>query len=124
MAEFKELIKTFNRMCRHYEDIMSNSLGNNSCYHCPLNKVAEKWNEECLLLMQNRPEIFEKVVIEWGEKHPEPHCPTWLELMVKYNVVPMDWDVPKLLNALRTKIPVRLASKIKNTPDDSLWEDK
>lgn len=115
MAEFKELIKTFNRMCRHYEDIMSNSLGNNPCYHCPLNKVAEKWNEECLSLMQNKPEIFEKVVIEWGEKHPEPHCPTWIELMIKYNVIPMDWDSPKLLDALRTPIPVCLASKIENT---------
>ena len=112
MAEFKELIKTFNRMCRHYENIMSNNIGNNPCYHCPLNKVAEKWNEECLSLMQNKPEIFEKVVIEWGEKYPKPQFPTWVELMVASGALLKDYNVNMLLDTIRQEIPDGLASKI------------
>ena len=112
MAEFKELINTFNRMCRHYEDIMSNSLGNNPCYHCPLNKVAEKWNEDCLSLMQKRPEIFERVVTEWGEKHPKPQLPTWVELMIASGVLPKDYSANILLDVIRSEVPDSIASKM------------
>lgn len=106
MAEFKELIQVFNRMCRHYEDQTEHpSLGNDPCEFCPLNKVSEKWGTDCLSLMQKRPEIFERVVTEWGEKHPKPKLPTWIELMVASEVLPKDYNVNMLLDVVRSEIP-------------------
>ena len=113
MAEFKELIQVFNRMCRHYEDQTSNpGIGNDPCEHCPLNKVSEKWDTDCLSLMQKRPEIFERVVTEWGEKHPKPQLPTWVELMITSGALPKDYNVNMLLDTIRLEISDDLASKI------------
>lgn len=113
MAEFKELIQVFNRMCRYYEDKIEHpGLGNDPCEFCPLNKVSEKWDTDCLSLMQKRPEIFERVVTEWGEKHPKSQFPTWVELMVASGALPKDYNVNMLLDTIRLEIPDGLASKI------------
>lgn len=113
MTEFKELIQVFNRMCRYYKDKLEYSgSGNDPCEFCPLNKVSEKWDMDCLFLMQKQPEIFERVVTEWGEKHPKPQLPTWIELMVTSGALPKDYNVNMLLDAIRLEIPDGLTSKI------------
>ena len=59
MAEFKEVIKQFNRMCEAQEKI---------CDKCPVNKKRGLFN--CWRALAFNPDEMEESVMQWAKEHP------------------------------------------------------
>ena len=72
MAEFKEVMRQYNRMCHTYPQ----------CDGCPF-KTELEW-DRCRLEVLTEEEdfdIWETTVMEWARNHPEPVYPTIRELV-------------------------------------------
>lgn len=57
MAEFKEVVKQFNRMCKA-----------NGCNKCPLKDNRDLFT--CWRALTVHPDEMEKAVMKWAEDHP------------------------------------------------------
>ena len=73
MAEFVEVMKQVNRMCRTY-------LGD-QCRECPLNRCD---NCEMDIYSENyftaqAAQKLESIATDWAKEHPEPVYPSWAE---------------------------------------------
>ena len=58
--DFKEAIKTRNRMCRHYGD---------KCLVCPLGSQHNGTENECDVLINDTPELAEPILEKWAEEN-------------------------------------------------------
>lgn len=70
MADFKNVMKDWRRMCKKFDESMN-------CDRCPLSV-----NQVCGCLEESTDkdiENAEKIITEWAEKNPEKVYPTWLE---------------------------------------------
>lgn len=70
MAEFLEVIKQANRLCKAYVDCSDCTLGSSSIGCAPI--CDECYTDAAL-------KEFEQTVMQWAKEHPEPRYPTWEE---------------------------------------------
>lgn len=75
MTEFVEVMKQANRMCHEFRS----GLHKNYCDDCPVSSIRNGKDSTCTEVMRSDPEWFEKIVMDWAEKNPEPVYPTWKE---------------------------------------------
>lgn len=82
MAEYREIVEQFERMCEHYEN----------CDGCPLRPIGkvseEKDRSGCMEWSFKSPSVFQHKVMKWAEEHPEPVYPAWIEWLKSMGVVP------------------------------------
>ena len=78
MAEFSEVMKQRNRMCKKYWT-------ERSCHGCPVAEEKQAYEGCCLIDLD--PKRYEELVLQWAEEHPEPVYPTWYEVMAKLGVI-------------------------------------
>lgn len=71
MAEFKDIVQGFNRMCDSYNTP--------PCEGCPMD-IHSIDRSDCMSRLFAKPDKYEGRVLKWIEKHPAPVYPTWLEL--------------------------------------------
>lgn len=75
MAEFKDVMRQYKRMC----DEFRSGLHEKYCDECPVSSIVNGKDATCTEVVRSAPEWFEKTVMDWAEKHPEPRYPTWEE---------------------------------------------
>lgn len=77
MAEFQEVVKQWQRMCRYYSEHADK--GESCCTGCGLQSA-----DGCPTIYGNEEidtEKVERIVMKWAKEHPEPKYPTlgeWL----------------------------------------------
>lgn len=81
MAEFQEVMKQRNRMCKHYLSIDHN------CKNCPLDRAKEGTMLQCFRYVAEYYQKAENVIMEWAAEHPEPVYPTWEEWLQSVGVM-------------------------------------
>lgn len=79
MAEYGDVMKEFDRMCRHHQRKLECPMG------CPMDGVNIS---QCRKIAFERPAHFESVVAQWAAEHPEPVYPTWWKYMCMIGVIP------------------------------------
>ena len=70
MAEFKEVVKEYSRMCGTYVD--------DYCNRCPLVEEITD-NYTCPEYLLDFPDVVENVVMQWAVENPKPEYPMWIE---------------------------------------------
>lgn len=109
MAEFQEVIRQFDRLCKAHA----------MCNDCSLYEPngADRCGISALI---NDSERIEREIMKWAAEHPEPVYPTWGDWFVSKGMLPDKWDnltsaymnigcVPKLLHS---PIPTNIAKKL------------
>lgn len=98
MAEFKEVMKQYKRMCKSYPD----------CADCPF-KAELGWDCQPNALIEEEDfDIWETTVMEWGRTHPEPK-PITVRDLLSYIAVHIDPDTCFSVDTLLNKeIPKEL----------------
>lgn len=112
MAEFSEVMKQFKRSC---PDGQCSSA--TDCAMYPASNTGQ-----CRKIAFERPAEFERRVMEWAEKHPEPVYPTWVEWMRHTKLLVMDHHGPFTEEVLGSKayqdIPADIAEKLGIKPKE------
>lgn len=70
MAEYKDVIKQFKRMCKSISSVQR------TCGECPMRRENIG---QCRKVAFERPVDFEATVMQWAAEHPEPAYPTLAE---------------------------------------------
>ncbi len=95
MAEFREVMKHWHRMCETMDKIH----GVNCCDNCDLRKF------NCVAIWEMNEDtnydIISNVVLKWAAEHPEPVYPTWRE-----------WLIGDMCYDLNDRIPAEIAQKL------------
>ena len=79
MAEFSEVLRKFDRMCK----------ANAVCYNCPLHEPDGV--DRCSIgSFVDDSERIERGVMKWAKEHPEPVYPSWLEWFRQIEIIPSD----------------------------------
>ena len=81
MAEYKEVIKQFKRMCWKYQRELK-------CDDCPMYPSCNIG--QCRKIAFERPAEFERRVMAWAAENPEPKYPTWQEYLEQNHIVEVD----------------------------------
>lgn len=83
MAEFKEVMKQYKRMCKSYPD----------CVDCPF-KAKLGWDCQPDALIEEKDfDIWETTVMNWAHNNPEPIYPTLREIFDRMiNKMGGHWD--------------------------------
>ena len=102
MAEFKEVMRQYNRMCHTYPQ----------CDGCPF-KTELEWG--CcrleVLTTEEELDIWETTVMEWARTHPEPK-PITVRDLLSYIAVHIDPDTCFSIDTLLNKeIPKKLVEQ-------------
>ena len=108
MAEFKEVMKQYKRMCCAYP----------SCADCPFSELG--WRDCCSpsaapLGDDEDMDIWETTVMEWAHTHPEPKRPTIGDMLY---FIGNEMNVPILnsnttfANFLNNELPKTTANKL------------
>ena len=106
MAEFKEVMRQYNRMCHTYPQ----------CDGCPF-KTELEWDRCRLEVLTEEEEldIWETTVMEWARNHPEPKRPTIGDILY---FISNEMDIPILnsnttfTNFLNNELPETTANKL------------
>ena len=101
MAEFQELMKQFQRMCKR-EDCRTTA----GCPMYPSCNISQ-----CRRIAFERPVEFEQRVMQWAAEHPEPQYPTWYEYLT--DMYPAAWNIIK-----DKHIPADIAEKLGIEPEE------
>jgi len=80
MAEFKEVIKQFNRMCESYGA---------SCDGCPVDE--QRGIFYCWRWITEEPEVAEELIANWAKDHPTKKNYQKFEETFGINPILMDW---------------------------------
>lgn len=72
MAEFCEVMRQAARMCAQHGNSCEGCPVYDDGIECPLEGPPESWK-------LHRFAEYERMVMDWAEKHPEPRYPTWVE---------------------------------------------
>lgn len=112
MAEFNEVIMQFKRMCRY-----TNHSG--LPQDCPLYCKGHGCNISHCRMLAFYDKKFQKEVMTWAAKHPEPVFPSWMEwLMDNVPGVDADSSVDAVLALCRAQIPADIAKKLAIEPKE------
>lgn len=101
MAEFKEVMRQYNRMCHSCP----------RCEGCPFKELDLDTCDPSASFDEEELDVFETTVMEWARTHPEPVYPTIREL-VNYimNKIPGDSV------SYETRIPADVAKEFNILP--------
>lgn len=101
MADFKEVMKQYKRMCKSYKD----------CGDCPFKKELG-WDCEPMELVEEEDmDIWETTVMEWARTHPEPK-PVTVRDLLSYIAEYIDPNTCFSIDALLDKkIPEKLVER-------------
>ena len=89
MAEFVDVLRQFDRMCK----------ANAGCFNCPLHK-PDGVSDECSIgAFVNDSERIEREVMKWAAENPEPVYPTWGEYLHTLHNEPSSRELSKLIPA-------------------------
>lgn len=72
MAEFKEMVKQYNRMCDYYFT--------RECNGCPMSTIG-LGELTCIEYIFENPDIAEKEIMQWAKEHPNPIYPRWIDVI-------------------------------------------
>lgn len=101
MAEFKEVMRQYKRMCHAYPQ----------CNGCPF-KAELEWDcQPDALFDEEDMDIWETTVMDWARKHPEPVYPTIREL-INYIMN----KIPGESVSYETRIPANIAKEFNILP--------
>lgn len=84
MAEFKEVMRQWRRMCKSFEDVAAKE------YRPCMEKCPVGANPVCGELCDATPEDvekFEAAIMEWAAEHPEPVYPTWTKWLLNNGIL-------------------------------------
>ena len=112
MAEFREVIKQFNRMCDFYQSKRSCPMG------CPMNGLNVS---QCRKQITEAYIDAERIIMGWTAEHPEPVYPTWYEWLANMGVVPIKLppnQAATVTIGLLQKIPAEIAQKLGIEPKE------
>ena len=84
MAEFQEVMRQGNRMCKEYAE----------CVECPMYRYIDENGEICPFESNYGLAKLESIVMDWAEKHPEPKYPTWTEWLRTFSAKGVDLYEP------------------------------
>lgn len=106
MAEFKEVIKQYKRMCKSYKD----------CDNCPF-KTELGWDcEPAALIEEEDMDIWETTVMEWARTHPEPKYPTIGDMLYfianEMNVSILTPKDGNFSNFLNSELPEKVSNRL------------
>ena len=107
MAEFRDVMKQFKRMCRR---------DTRDTQDCPMYCGPSCNIGHCRWIAFERPDEFERVVMDWAAKHPEPEYPTWQAWLAEVSGQMVDADL------LKSPIPADIAQKLGIEPKEG-WHD-
>ncbi len=112
MAEFVDVLRQFDRMCK----------ANAGCFNCPLHN-PDGVSDECSIgAFVNDPERIECEVMKWAAEHPEPVYPTWYAWLANMCVVPIELPPDQAVMVtdigLLKKIPADVAEKLGIEPKE------
>lgn len=107
VAEFQEVMKQRNRMCKKYWT-------SRSCHGCPIAEEVQAY-EGCSLIDFD-PKRYEELVLQWAAEHPEPVYPTWAEYLTSIGVYPKGWEIYQ--TPLKSGIPADIAQKLGLEPKE------
>ena len=116
MAEFVDVLRQFDRMCK----------SNAGCFNCPLHE-PDGVSDRCSIgAFINDSERIEREVMSWAAEHPEPVYPTWGEWFVSRGMLPEKWDnltsaymnVGCVPNLIHSPIPADIAQKLGIEPKE------
>ena len=123
MAEFKEVIHQFERMCEFYRYERPCPGG---CHNCPLNGCGKALERCSITMFEKHSEYIEREIMKWAAEHPEPVYPTWYEWLASMGAIPN--EVPPsdalillnigLFNTIPMDIVKRFGIKPKESSDD------
>ena len=101
MAEFKEVMQQYKRMCKSYP----------GCYACPF-RVELGWDCQPDALVEEEDfDIWETTVMEWARNHPEPK-PVTIRDLLSYIAECIDSNTCFSVDALLDReIPEELVEK-------------
>ena len=101
MAEFKEVMKQYKRMCNAYPQ----------CNGCPFIEELGCNCQPDALIEEEDMDIWETTVMDWAHNHPEPVYPTIREL-VNYIMN----KIPGESVSYETRIPANIAKEFNILP--------
>lgn len=113
MAEFQEVMRQFDRMCKAHV----------GCINCRLHH-GDGYSDECSIgaFIRNTAEIEQKVM-SWAAEHPEPVYPTWEMYLADRMTADMQdgkthnpQSVEEYMR--RTRIPADIAQKLGIKPKE------
>lgn len=104
MAEFAEVMRQFDRMCKAHA----------GCIDCPLHSLYGVSDECSVGTFINKPDYIEREVMEWAAVNPEPVYPTWYRWLIMMGVV---GSVEDLFSDLQRPIPADIAKKLGIDPN-------
>jgi len=100
MAEFKEVMKQYKRMCKSYP----------GCVDCPLVELGWDCQPDALIEEEDF-DIWETTVMDWARNHPEPK-PITIRDLLSYIARHIDSNTCFSVDALLDKeIPEELVEK-------------
>lgn len=105
MAEFKEVMRQYKRMCHAYPQ----------CDGCPFREELGWDCEPNALVEEEDFDIWETTVMEWARKHPEPKLSTigdMLYFISKEMNVPILNSNTTLTDFLNNELPETTANKL------------
>lgn len=102
MAEFKEVMRQLNRMCK----------ANADCINCPLYRLDGVTDECHMWKFPDQLDNVENEVLKWAAEHPEPTYPTWGEWLEKQGIVKLFNGVCMLLKNVENQIPADIARQL------------
>ena len=77
MAEFQEVLRQFDRMCRYYQ----------RNFECPMCCPMDGVNiSQCRKVAFEKSKETEKTVMAWAAEHPESVYPTWAEWLEQQGI--------------------------------------
>jgi len=106
MAEFVDVLRQFDRMCK----------ANAGCFNCPLHE-QDGVSDRCSIgAFVNESERIEREVMKWAAEHPEPVYPTWYRWLTMIGAVTSSDD---LWMDLQQLIPADIAQKLGIKPSET-----
>ena len=99
MAEFQEVMRQFDRMCK----------ANAGCLKCPL-RDQDGVSYACSIgEFVDNSERIESMVMAWAAEHPEPVYPTWYRWLIMMGAIS---SVEDIFEDLQHTIPADIAEKL------------
>lgn len=109
MAEFQEVMRKFDRMCKAHA----------GCVDCPLaikGPVETKCSTSSFV---EEPEYIEREIMSWAAEHPEPVYPTWREYLMDL-ILPNSPSGNFATFLLEQHIPADIAQKLGIEPKEGI----
>ena len=121
MAEFKEVMKQWKRLCNWMDNKYS---PDPICSHCPLAEIVDGGCSAIYELYHDYDyDKMAEIIMKWAKDNPEPEYPTWEQYLVDLMMADMKADKTDNPNSVenymrKTPIPTDIAEKLGIKPKE------